>query len=105
MSTTSSNPYQIFHDLSNAGWKHNFDISVAGNLCIPIEGAPSLGGSTGGYLYFGTYTAPDGTSLIQRSNMDRSVTTILMDPMGSTQVWKDASLIKSAERIEDLDLI
>lgn len=103
---TASKQYSVYNELRDAGWKRNFDLSAGGHLCLPIDGAPSLGGSPGGLLYFGAWTAPDGTSLIQRSNMDRSVSTMLLDPYGrQLEFFISKTLIESADRIRDLDLI
>ena len=104
MSTISVNPYAVFKDLRNAGWKRDFDKSGGNFLCVPISGAPPLGGNAaGGLLYAGAWSKPDGTMIFQRSNMDRSITTIVLDPMGViTHTFHDPTLWESCGEIRNL---
>ena len=107
MSTaTAPNPYAIYNNLRRAGWKRDFDKSAGNNLVLPVTGAPPIGSHSGGMLFFGMWTSPDGTSLCQRSNMDRSVTTVVIDPMGAIiHSFHSATLIESTDTIDKLKLI
>jgi hypothetical protein len=106
MTTAALNPYQIFVNLKQAGWHRDFDTSPGNNLCVPVSNAPALGSHPGGVLFFGAWTKPDGTTLFQRSNMDRSVTTIMLDPMGNViHSFKDASLADSSDHLIRLKIV
>lgn len=107
MSTiVTPNPYSIFNDMKKNGWYRDFDTSEGGHYCVTVQGAPPLGGnSDGNLLYFGNWTKPDGTTLFQRSNMDRSVSTIVFDPMGNiVHAFKCASLAQAAIQIHSLGI-
>ena len=98
-------PYAYFNKLDRM-LKRDFDTSPAGHSYVAVAGAPSLGGSPGGYLYFGHWTLPDGSSLYMRSNMDRSVSTSLFDPMGrQVEFFVSDTLIEAEGRIQSMDLI
>jgi hypothetical protein len=104
MSTLASS-YAIFTEFTQAGWKRDFDTSPGGFLCVEVDGAPSLGSNPGGVLFAGCWTRPDGLSLFQRSNMDRSVTTIVIDPYGNTlHDFRRASLAEACDHIRSLNL-
>lgn len=79
----NTNPYAIFNKLRQAGWRHDFDTSPGNNLIITVDGAPPIGSHPGGVLFAGCWTRQDGLSVFQRSNMDRSITTVVIDPYGS----------------------
>jgi hypothetical protein len=106
--TTAPNPYQIFIDLKQAGWFRNFNTSQEGkgHLFVPVPGAPKVGGGDADRFWAGAWTRQDGTTLFQRSNMDRSVTTIVIDPMGNViHSFKDDSLAASSDHLSTLNLI
>jgi len=106
MSTATSNPYQIFSDLKHAGWFRDFTSSPGGFSCVPVADAPALGSHPGGVLFAGAWTAPDGTMMFQRSNMDRSITTVIIDPLGNIlhSFWR-ASLVEACDHLQTLNLI
>jgi hypothetical protein len=98
--------YSIFVDLKEAGWFRNFNTSEGGHLCMPVDGAPALGGSPGELLFAGSWTAPDGTTLFQRSNMDRSWTSVVIDPLGNvTHSFHSGTLIESAAHLRSLNIV
>jgi hypothetical protein len=106
--STATDPYIAYKNLNQAGWHRNFQISQSGKglLCVPVADAPSLGGSPGGFLWFGHWTKPDGTSIFQRSNMDRSETTVIFDPMGNVlHEFKRPTLIEAGDHIITLNII
>ena len=105
--TTKTNPYQIFTDLTKAGWKRNFDISPGGrDIVIPVSGAPSIGSCPGDLLFAGCFTKQDGTSILMRSNMDRSITTFVLDPMGYlTHSFRHRHLYQAGDAIDKLNII
>jgi hypothetical protein len=108
MTTTAPAPYAIYSELKRAGWFRNFSTSQAGkgHLYIPVPGAPRLGGGEADRLWSGTWTKPDGTSIFQRSNMDRSVTTIVLDPLGNTLYdFRRATLADAADHLSTLNLV
>jgi hypothetical protein len=105
--TTTATP-SIYTELKQAGWFRNFNTSQdgKGHLYVPVPGAPKLGGGESDRLWSGTWTKPDGTRLIQFSNMDRSVTTIVIAPDGIvSNVIYTATLIESVDEIRKLNII
>jgi hypothetical protein len=98
--------YSIFVDLKEAGWFRNFNTSEGGHLCMPVDGAPSLGSSRGELLFAGSWTAPDGTTLFQRSNMDRSWTSVVIDPLGNiVHVLSSKTLAESGDHLQMLNIV
>jgi hypothetical protein len=81
MSAVAS-PYTLDTKFKQAGWVKNFEVSDGGHNCVRVPGAPPLGSSPGGKLFVGHFTKPDGTRVIIESNMDRSMTSIVISPLG-----------------------
>ena len=82
-SVANATPYNLNSKLRSEGWTLGFETSGGGHPCVTVPGAPSLGSSPGDLLFFGHWTKHDGTTIYNRSNMDRSITTIVLDPMGN----------------------
>ena len=102
----NTNPYAIFNKLRQAGWRHDFDTSPGNNLIITVDGAPPIGSHPGGVLFAGCWTRQDGLSVFQRSNMDRSITTVVIDPYGALlHSFRHATLIEAGDAIDKLNLI
>jgi hypothetical protein len=98
--------YAAFAQLRQAGWFRNFDTSPGDNLIVAVAGAPAIGSHPGGVLFAGSWTKPDGTTLFQRSNMDRSVTTVVIDPQGAiTHNFWNATLVESSDEIIKRNII
>jgi hypothetical protein len=104
--TTTTYP-NLYAEMKKAGWYRGFDTSEGGHYCVTVPGAPPLGGnSDGDLLYAGHFTKPDGTTCYQRSNMDRSVTTIVIDPMGNTlHDFKRATLFEAVNHLLTLNVL
>jgi hypothetical protein len=99
-------PYSVFANLRKAGWFRNFDHSGGGHLCVSVFGAPKIGSSPGGRLFAGHWTKHDGTSIYQRSNMDRTWTTVVLDPNGNVaHSFITDTLSEAGDEIHKLNII
>ena len=104
--STTTNPYDIYADFARAGWKRDFDLSAGNFLIIEVDDAPALGSHPGGVLFAGCWTRPDGLSVFQRSNMDRSVTTVVIDPYGAIlKQFRSATLVESVNELRKLQIV
>jgi len=104
--SVSTQPYAIYTELVKAGWKRDFEISAGGFLIVEVDDAPSLGSHPGGVLFAGCWTRQDGLSILQRSNMDRSVTTVVIDPYGAVKhEFRRATLVEASDHLLTLNLI
>jgi hypothetical protein len=100
-----ASPYTLDTEMRNAGWTKDFDISDGGFLCVKLDDAPSLGSATG-KLFTGRFTKDDGTRVTIDSNMDRSMTTVVLDPMGNvTHTAKHNTLIEAEAFVLSLNIL
>lgn len=107
-STAATDPYAAYKNLKQAGWFRNFDVSQdgRGHLRTPVADAPALGGSPAGWLWFSHWTKPDGSSIFQRSNMDKSATTVIFDPMGNVlHEFQRKNLVEAGDQILALNIV
>ena len=110
MSTVApTDPYAAYKILKqDPSWFRNFQVSQdgKGHLRVPVPGAPALGGSPANFLWASHWTKQDGSSIFQRSNMDKSETTVILDPMGNIlHEFKRGTLIEAGKHILTLNII
>jgi hypothetical protein len=98
--------YKVYRAMDQAGWNGKVEESASGLPCVPVAGAPRFGGNSGGYLWPGHWTKPDGTRMLQNTNMDGSVTTIFLSPNGQVlHVIYTPTLIAAEAEIFKLNII